>query len=129
MKTHLLHGAISGLLAGIAGVIYLNIYQELYLLDFSLVVNAFAIISSSIIGCILMGGAYFLLEKLKKEYFKGVLNILFMIISFSSIIPVMTMALPLEIEFPELFPGLVIPIHFFPAMTFFGLAPFFVKKG
>jgi hypothetical protein len=38
------------------------------------------------------------------------------------------MSLPLDIDFPEMFPGLAIPLHFIPAMIFFGLDPFFKKN-
>lgn len=128
MKKHLIHGLAAGILAAIAGVIFLNLYKSLFLVDFSLVIDSVAIISSSIIGCMLMATGYILLDKLKKPNFSGVLNLIIMVLSFLSIIPVMTMALPLEVEFPELFPGLVIPMHFFPAMIFFGIAPFFKEK-
>jgi len=37
------------------------------------------------------------------------------------------MSLPLDIEYPEMFPGLAITMHFFPAIIFFGLYPFFTK--
>jgi len=128
MKAHLLHGIIAGLLSGTAGIIYLNFYQNLYFLDYSLVINWGAILGSSMIGCILMVSGCFTLEKINKVKFKGALNLVYMLISFVSIIPAMTMSLPLEVDFPELFPGLVIPMHFFPAMIFFGLIPFFNKK-
>jgi hypothetical protein len=35
------------------------------------------------------------------------------------------MSLPLDIEYPELFPGLVVPMHFFPAYAFLTIYPFF----
>lgn len=127
MKKHLIHGVVAGILASIAGIIFLNIYVELYFVDFSAVIDEVAIIFSSIIGCLLMGVGYIILDKVKKPNLYGVLNILIMVLSFLSIVPVMAMTLPLEVDFPEMFPGMVVPMHFFPAIAFFGLAPFFKK--
>lgn len=127
MKKHLIHGAVAGILASVAGVIFLKIYVELYFVDFSAVIDEVAIVFSSIIGCVLMGVGYIILDKVKKPNLYGVLNILIMVLSFLSIVPVMAMTLPLEVDFPEMFPGMVVPMHFFPALAFFGLAPFFKK--
>jgi hypothetical protein len=127
MKSNLIHGLAAGVLSGLAGVVYLTIYQELYYVDYSMIINSGAIIGASIIACVLMSIVYFFLEKLKKVSLFGIANLGFMLISFLSIIPPMTMSLPLEVDFPELFPGLVIPMHFFPVMLFFGISPFFNK--
>ncbi len=128
MKKHLIHGSSAGVLAAIASIIFLNIYTKLYFVDFSMVINEVAIISSSIIGCLMMAAGYIILDKIKKQNLYGALNILIMVLSFLSIVPVMGMTLPLEIEFPELFPGMVVPMHFFPAVAFFGMIPFFQQK-
>lgn len=128
MKNHLIQGIAAGVLASIAGIAFLNLYYAAYFVDYSLVVSPGAIIGSSVIGGVLISTGYFILEKLKKENLQGILNIVIMIFCFLSVIPVMAMKLPLEVEFPELFPGLVIPMHFFPAMAYFGLSPFFNKK-
>jgi hypothetical protein len=128
MKKHLIHGSAAGVLAAVASIIFLNIYKKLYFVDFSTVIDEVAIISSSIIGCVLMAVGYIILDKIKKQNLYGAMNILIMVLSFLSIVPVMGMTLPLEVEFPELFPGMVVPMHFFPAVTFFGLTPFFKKN-
>lgn len=128
MKKHLIHGGVAGALAAIASIIFFKIYAELYFVDFSAVIDETAIIISSIMGCLLMAVGYIILDKVKKPNLYGALNILIMIFSFLSIVPVMGMPLPLEVEFPEMFPGMVIPMHFFPAVAFFGLAPFFQKQ-
>ncbi len=127
MKKHLIHGAVAGILASVAGIIFLKIYVELYFVDFSAVIDEVAIVFSSIIGCVLMGVGYIILDKVKKPNLYGVLNILIMVLSFLSIVPVMAMTLPLEVDFPEMLPGMVVPMHFFPALAFFGLSPFFKK--
>ncbi|MFK8006404.1 MAG: hypothetical protein AB8H03_08540 [Saprospiraceae bacterium] len=127
MKKLLIHGMIAGVLSGIAGIIYLNIYQEALGLDYNQIINAGAIMGSSIIGCMLMTLGYAALIKFDKENLKGWLNVLIAVLSFASIIGPIGMSLPLDIEYPELFPGLVVPMHFFPALAFLTIIPFFNK--
>ena len=74
-----------------------------------------------------MAIVYWALDKLNRVKFKGIVNVAIVLFSFFSILLPITMNLPLDIDFPELFPGLAIPIHFFPALIFFGLTPFFNK--
>ena len=127
MKAIFIRGLVAGILAAIAGVIYFNIYQGTLLTEFDSIVNIGAIVGSSIIGCMLMSLGYFILFKLNKMNLAGWMNIGIAVLSFASIISPIGMSLPLDIVDPELFPGLVVPMHFFPALAFFGLAPFFEK--
>ena len=130
MKTKYLlwHGIFSGLLAGLAGIIYFEIYQYLMLTQFDAVVNWGSILGASVLGCLLMTLGYWVLVKFKIERFVGWLNIMIALLSFASIIGAMNIALPLDMEFPELFPGLVVPMHFFPALSFFCIYPFFYNR-
>ncbi|MDP5122165.1 MAG: hypothetical protein NWQ46_11260 [Spirosomaceae bacterium] len=127
MKRIFYHGLLAGILASVAAVVYFYLYKEFFLVDFDAIVNIGSIVGSSILGCLLMALGYMLLRRFNKENLTGALNILIAVLSFLSIISVMSMSLPLEIEFPELFPGLVIPMHFFPALAFTSLYPFFNK--
>lgn len=128
MKKLFIQGLIAGLLAGIASSIYLNIYNESFGVDYSQIINIGAIMGSSLIGCMLMTLGYAALDKFKKQHLKGWINILIVVLSFASIIGPIGMSLPLDIEFPELFPGLVVPMHFFPALAFFAIYPFFNQE-
>jgi hypothetical protein len=128
MKKIFIHGIIAGALSAIASLIYFKLYQTTLDTKFDKIINIGSIIGSSIFGCLLMSLGYFILLKLKKENLKGLLNIIISVLSFASIIGVISMTLPLDIESPELFPGLVIPMHFFPALAFFALEPFFRQK-
>lgn len=128
MKKFLIHGIIAGALTAVAGVVYQMVYENALFLDFSLVINPGSIAGASIFGCVLMALGYSLLERFKKPNLKGWLNVLITVLSFLSILGPLGMSLPLEVEFPEMFPGLAIPMHFFPAMIFFGLYPFFAKS-
>lgn len=127
MKKNLIHGTLAGVLSAIASVIYLNVYQNLNFVDFSLIINAGSIIGASIIGCLIMAFGYFLLKLFNIPNFKGTLNILIFTLTILSIFGPLMMNLPLELDFPELFPALTIPMHLFPALIFFGLEPFFNK--
>ncbi len=126
---HLLwHGILSGVLASIAGIIYFEIYQYLMLTAFDAVVNWGSIIGASVFGCLLMTVGYWVLMNFNLERFVGWLNVLIALLSFASIIGAMNTALPLDMEYPELFPGLVVPMHFFPALAFFTIYPFFYHQ-
>jgi len=125
MKKSLIHGVVAGLLSGVAGIIYLNIYQEALGVDYGPIINKGAIMGASVMGCMLMTLGYVALIKLGKQKWSGWLNILIAVLSFVSIIGPIGMSLPLDIEYPELFPGLVVPMHFFPAYAFLTIYPFF----
>jgi hypothetical protein len=127
MKKSLIHGIIAGILTALAGIAYQRVYEDALFLDFSTVINPGSVAGASIFGCMLMAIGYELLERFKKSNLKGWLNVLITVLSFLSILGPLSMSLPLDIEFPEMFPGLAIPMHFFPAMIFFGLYPFFTK--
>ena len=127
MKKSLIHGIIAGILTALAGIAYQRVYEDALFLDFSTVINPRSVAGASIFGCMLMAIGYELLERFKKSNLKGWLNVLITVLSFLSILGPLSMSLPLDIEFPEMFPGLAIPMHFFPAMIFFGLYPFFTK--
>jgi hypothetical protein len=128
MKKIIIHGLVAGILSGLASIIYFKLYQSTLATSFDKVINIGSIIGSSILGCLLMATGYFLLSKFKKENFKGILNVTISVLSFASIAGVISMTLPIEIENPELFPGLTIPMHFFPALAFFTIEPFFTAK-
>lgn len=128
MKASLIHGIISGIVTASAGIAYKKVYQDALFLDFSTVINAGAVAGASVFGCMLMAIGYGLLEHFKKPKLKGWLNILIIVLSFMSILGPLSMSLPLDVEFPEMFPGLAIPMHFFPALVFFGFYPFFANS-
>lgn len=125
MKNTFLHGLVAGILASIAGVIYFTIYENTLETDFSSVVNIPSIIGSCFFGTLLIACGYAILLKVNKMKFAGLYNVIVSIVSFATIITPISMSLPLDIESPELFPGLIVPMHFFPALAYFTIAPFF----
>jgi len=128
MNKFLIHGIAAGVLAAVAGILYQKVYENSMFLDFSSVISPLSITGASIFACMLMAIGYWLLERFNKSNHKTWLNVLIAALSFVSILGPLGMTLPLDIEFPEMFPGLAVPMHFFPAMIFFGLDPFFTKK-
>jgi hypothetical protein len=125
MKKAFLHGIIAGILSAVAGIIYLHIYQTTLGTEFNKIINPGSISGASIFACMLMAISYWVLERFNKENWKGILNVVIALLSFASILSPISMSLPFDIKNPELFPGLVIPMHFFPALAFFCLVPFF----
>jgi hypothetical protein len=128
MKKAFFHGISAGILAAIAGIVYFKIYQNALGTGFDKIINPGSISGASIFGCLLMAISYWVLERFNKENWKGVINIVIALASFASIISPISMSLPLDIKNPELFPGLAVPMHFFPALAFFCLVPFFKGK-
>ncbi|MAW64894.1 MAG: hypothetical protein CMD18_01725 [Flavobacteriales bacterium] len=127
MKKHLLHGLVAGIIAGIIAVIYFMMYQKILFVDFNAVLNPYSIFGACTFSSILMAYVYWILDRLNKPKLRGLVNILIVFFSFLSVLAPISMNLPLDVEFPELFPGLAIPMHFFPALIFFGIQPFFFK--
>ena len=120
-------GIVSGVLAGIAGLIYAHLYYSINEADFSKVAPSIRIIASSLAGGVLAAVGFTLLNKWLKSNGEIVFNLLFSIISFASLLMPIAYKLPTSLETPELFPGMVIPMHFFPALAWFTLKPLFIR--
>ena len=127
-KRLFLLGLVSGVLASVAAQIYQKIYTSSLGADFSTVVKPVNIIIVSILGGLLASLGYGLLTRLLPKAGEIVFNFVLVILTFASILGPFAMKLPLEIEAPELFPGLTVPMHFFPALAWFTLKPLFIKK-
>ena len=117
--------AISALLAIMACFIYNKVYSGSFYVDFSKIITTTSIIMSCVVACSLMTLGYALVNKWKSGKFIGWVNILYTLITFATIVGIMSFKLPLDIEFPEMFPGLAIPMHFFPLLSFLAIMPFF----
>jgi drug/metabolite transporter (DMT)-like permease len=117
----------AGVLAGIGGIIYDRIYREAMATDFSKIVNPAGIFATCIIGCILASGLYWVLNRLLKDKTDIVFNLLFATLSFATILSPFSTKLPLDVQSPELFPGLTVPMHFFPVLAWLVLKPLFIK--
>ncbi len=127
-KKFLLQALTGAALSGVASVIYNIIYKESFYVDFSRVVNTASIFGACTFACMLIALGHFIIFKWKGNKLTGAYNLLVLILSFASIIGVLSFQLPLDIEFPEMFIGLAIPMHFFPALAYFTIDPFFKRR-
>lgn len=126
-KKSLLLGIVSGVLAGIASIIYQKVYAASLGADFAAIAKPMNIIIATIVGGLIAATGYWLFNKWLKGHGEIIFNLLFVILSFASILSAFAFRLPVDAETPELFPGLVVPMHFFPALAWFTLKPLFIK--
>lgn len=127
-KKLLLVGVVAGIASGVASIIYAQVYHAAFGVDFSAVVNPVGMLSSCLFGSVLASVGYWGLFKVVSKWAQVVFNLVFILLSFASIIFPLVATLPYDIEFPELFPGFAIPMHFFPALFWFGLKPMVFRE-
>jgi hypothetical protein len=116
---------IAGILASSAGIIYDRIYFFATEIDFSRVINNGSIIGLNIMACLLAGMLYWMFVKSMKQKGEVIFNFLFSITSFACVMIPISISLPLKIQSPELFPGLAVPMAFFPAIAWYTIKPLF----
>jgi hypothetical protein len=119
------HSLIAGILASVAGIIYNRIYFFATETDFSRVLNTGSIIGLNIMVCLIAGMISWALLKWLNKKGELVFSFLFSIISFACVMIPISITLPLKIQSPELFPGLAVPMVFFPAMAWYTVRPLF----
>jgi len=124
-KKVFLHGLFAGILAAIAAVIYDRIYFFATEINFSKLVNLGSLAGLNLLGCLIAAFGYALFKKWFGSRAPIIFNLCFAILSFGSIVVPISISLPLDLTNPELFPGLTVPMHFFPAMAWFTLDPLF----
>jgi hypothetical protein len=119
------HSLLAGILASVAGLIYNRIYFFATYADFSKVLNTGSIIGLNIMVCLVAGMVNWALVKSLNKKGDILFGFLFSIISFACVMIPISISLPLKIQFPELFPGLAVPMVFFPAIAWFTVKPLF----
>jgi len=117
-----------GVLSGVAGIVYQKVYIETVGEGFVNIASIKNIMGASILGAFVAAIGYFLLSLVLKGKTDMVFNLLFVVLTFASILRPIGFIMPLDQESPELFPGLAVPMHFFPALGWFALKPFFGKS-
>lgn len=118
-------GIAAGFLAGLAGIIYNRIYFFATETDFSKILNSVSIIGLNVMICLIICLIYWALVYWLKRKGEIVFNFLIAILSFAMVIIPISISLPLNIKNPELFPGLAVPMVFFPALAWHTLRPLF----
>ncbi len=124
-KKDFIHGIIAGTLASIAGIIYSRVYFFANEADFSALINVASIIGLNLSGSILIAATHAILLKLLKKNGELVFSLILSVFSFALIVVPISISLPLTVKFPELFPGLAVPMLFFPAIAWFAINPVF----
>lgn len=124
-KKYFLHALVSGILASIAANIYDRIYFFSTEVDFSEMLGVARIISLNFLFCFIAAFLNWFLVLWLKQKGEIVFNFLFSLVSFALVIIPISISLPLNIKFPELFPGLAVPMVFFPAVAWYTINPFF----
>jgi len=122
------HGLIASALTAIAAVIYNHIYIFATEADFSKVINYGSIMGLSLGICMIATFVNYGLLKWLGKTGEIIFNFLFSIISFGCVMIPISISLPLDIKNPELFPGLAVPMVFFPAVAWYTLKPLFAAK-
>ena len=126
MKKAIIHGLISGGASSVAAIIYNIVYSYLLAVDFSKIVNIAALISVNVFAAMAASLAYLFFSKKSKSpdvWF----NIFFLFLTFASFLIPFFKRLPLDLEAPELFIGLAIPMHLFPLVFWLVSKPGMVK--
>jgi len=128
-KKDFIHGIIAGILASIAGIIYSHVYFFANEADFSSLVNVYSITSLNVAAGMVIAATHAISVKFLKKNAELVFNLILSVLSFSLIVLPISISLPLNVQFPELFPGLAVPMMFFPAIAWFTLNPIFSNSG
>jgi hypothetical protein len=123
------HGVAAAVLAAIAAIIYNRIYFFATEADFSKIINYGSITGVSFAVCMVATFIYFGLVSWLKQKGEIIFNFLFSIASFVCVMIPISASLPLNIQMPELFPGLAVPMVFFPALAWYTVKPLFAVKG
>jgi hypothetical protein len=124
-KKVFLQSILASLLAFIASVIYKRIYFFATEVDFSRVLSVRRLAGFSLLVSMLAAFLNYILTRWLKGKGGIVFNFLFSILSFACVMIPISITLPLNIQSPELFPGLGVPMVFFPAMAWYTVNPLF----
>ena len=124
-KRIFLQAVLASILAALAGIIYNRIYYFSTEADFTAVLDTRRIIALSVLISMVAAFLNYFLMRLLKRRGEIVFNLLFSIVSFAAVMIPISISLPLNVKSPELFPGLAVPMVFFPVVAWYTVDPFF----
>jgi len=128
-KAVFIQSIVSGILAAIAANIYNQIYFFATEVDYSNIINPGSLIGINLLVSLFAGLLYLLLTTLFKTKGTIIFNFVYSVGSFACVIIPIAITLPLSTPFPELFPGLTVPMVFFPVIAWMTIDPLFKKSG
>jgi hypothetical protein len=124
-KKLFLQAILASSLAFIAALIYRRIYFFATEADFYNVLSTERMVAFCILFCIPAAFLHYGLTRWLGRRGEYIFNFLFSILSFVCVMIPISVTLPLNVKFPELFPGLAVPMVFFPAMAWYTVNPIF----
>ncbi len=128
MQRHIFFwGLLSGVMATVASLIWNEVYYFAFQISFPSIIHFISISAASIASCLVAVTGYTLLQRFLPKYGDIIFNFILSIITIASLVMPLSFRLPLDVSFPEMFPALTLPMHFFPAMALFTLQPLFRK--
>ena len=119
---------VAGILAAIAANIYNQIYCFATQIDYSNIINVGSLVGLNLMVSLVAGLLYVLHIKLFKSKGAIIFNFVYSVGSFACLIIPLAITLPLSTPFPELFPGLTVPMVFFPVIAWMTIDPLFKKN-
>jgi hypothetical protein len=126
-KVIFVQSLVAGILAAIAANIYNHIYFFATEIDYSGIINVGSLIGLNLFVSFFAGLLYTLFAFLFKKNGPIVFNFVYSLASFACVIIPIAITLPLSQPFPELFPGLAVPMVFFPVIAWQTVDPLFKK--
>jgi hypothetical protein len=122
------HGLTASILSAVAAIVYRRIYFFATETDFSKVLDLQRIIGLSLLICLMASLVNYGIIKWLKKKGDIIFNFLFSIFSFAAVMIPISITLPLNVQLPELFPGLAVPMVFFPAIAWYTINPLFAHN-
>jgi hypothetical protein len=113
-------------MAALAAIIYNRIHHFATEADFSGIVNPGTMIGLNLVVCMIFSIAYYFFIRISKKKRILAFNLLISILSFAAVVIPISISLPLSVKNPELFPGLAVPMVFFPVLAWFTIKPLFI---
>jgi hypothetical protein len=125
----LILGLTAGLLSGAACMVFAKVYADTMYVDFSPLVGPMNYFGACIFGCVLASIGFWAAVKVMPKYGEGVFNLLFAMATFASILGPIAHIWPLDADQDLItyFPMYAMTLHFFPAVVWFALKPWFMK--
>lgn len=123
-KRYYFTGLAAGILSGLAAFLYYQLYTTTLGVYFSGLVSPLSIFSACLFAGMLIALCCYVIHIFFKREKPILTGILLVVITMMSIIIPFMVSLPLDMEQPELFPGLVVPMQLFPVMMWFVVRQF-----
>ena len=118
-------GLTSGIIAAAAAIIFKKVHEYATYSDFSGILTIPVIVAINMLVCMVASLLFWVLVKWLGRTGEIIFNAFFLLASFATTSYTFAYTLPLDIEFPELFPGIAIPMHFIPALCCFAVQHLF----